>query len=188
VIASLLWRMWPMRASSPRLSEYVIKAPWSPGDDADELWARAAVHPGIMVVRDHAFLQWRFGSAYQLFLARDAQSAVGYAAARVIAWAGLKIGMVLDCLTIDDGACALPLLESVIDWLREQGASAAIGYFLRGSAPWHQARAAGFFCLPRPLVPRQYPVCVSVRPEEPHGADLLNPSHWYMSLADSDLV
>jgi hypothetical protein len=80
------------------------------------------------------------------------------------------------------------LLGSVIGWLREHGASAAVGYFLRGSAPWHQARAAGFLRLPRPLTPRDYPVCASVRPEEPHTAELLNPPHWYMSLADSDLA
>ena len=186
--ASLLWTKWPTRTISPRLSEYVIKAPWSPGNDADELWACAAAHPGIMVVRDHAFLQWRFGPAYRLFLAHNAQRPVGYAVARVITRADVKIGMVLDCLTVRDGACAPCLLESVIDWLKGQGASAAMGYFLRGSVAWHQACAAGFACLPRPLTPRDYPVCASVRPEEPHTAELLNPSHWYMSLADSDLA
>jgi hypothetical protein len=80
------------------------------------------------------------------------------------------------------------MLQSVIEWLSEQGASAPMGYFLRGSAPWRQARAAGFLRLTRPLTPRHYPVCASVRPGEPHTAKLLNPSHWYMSFADSDLA
>ena len=96
--------------------------------------------------------------------------------------------MIVDCLTGDDGINALPLFEAVISWLREQGASAAMGYFRRGSAAWQQARAAGFLCLPRPLVPRDYPVCASVRPEEPRQADLLDASRWHMSLADSDLA
>jgi hypothetical protein len=185
---SPLWQRRPMRLVSPRRAECTFETPWSPSSDADELWKCAAEHASIMVVRDRAFLQWRFGSSYRLFLARDARGPTGYAAARIIARAGLKIGMVLDCMTVGDGACTPPLLESIGVWLREQGASAALGYFLRGSAPWHQARTVGFACLPRPLVPRQYPVCASVRPEEPHGVDLLNPSRWYMSLADSDLV
>jgi GNAT superfamily N-acetyltransferase len=187
-VASLLRKGWPVRVGPPRRSDYVIEAPWSPSNDADELWKRTAEHAGIMVVRNRAFLQWRFGSPYHLFLARDARGPAGYAAARVIARAGLEIGMVLECMTFGDEACALPLLGSVIDWLKGQGACAAIGYFLRGSTPWHQARAAGFLPLPRPLSPRNYPVCASVRPEEPHYAELLNPSCWYMSLADSDLA
>jgi hypothetical protein len=186
--ASLLWNIPPVRVGRPRRSQYLIEAPWSPGSDADELWGRAAADNGIMVVRGRAFLQWRFGSGYRLFLARNSQSPVGYAAARVITRAGLKIGIVLDCMTVNKEACAAPLLESVIGWLREQGASAAMGYFLRGSEPWHQARTAGFLCLPRPFTPRDYPICASIRPEEPHTTELLNSSRWYMSLADSDLA
>lgn len=186
--ASLLRKNWRTGAGLPPASRYGVKTPWSPGDDADELWACAAMRAAIMVVRDQAFVQWRFGSMYHLFSAYDAQTPVGYAAARVLTRAGLKIGMLLDCLTDRDGVGAPLLLESVIRWLTEQGACAAMGYFLRGSVPWHQARAAGFLCLPRALTPRVYPVCASVRPAEPHAAELLNPSHWYMSLADSDLA
>jgi GNAT superfamily N-acetyltransferase len=186
--ASLLWKGVPTHAGRPRQARYAIEAPWSPDIDADELWRCAAARGGIIVVRNRAFLQWRFGSAYRLFLARDSQRPVGFAAARVITRAGLKIGMVLDCMTVSDRTCAPPLLESVIEWLRKQGASAAMGYFLRGSAPWHQARAKGFLRLPRLFTPRDYPVCASVRPEEPHTAELLTPSRWYMSFADSDLA
>jgi hypothetical protein len=139
-------------------------------------------------VRDRAFLQWRFTSDYRLFSAHDAHGLVGYAAVRMITRAGLKIGMVLDCVTSDNGVSARPLLASVIAWLKEHGAVAAMGYFLRRSAPWHQARAAGFLRLARPFVPREYPVCASVRPDDPHRAELLHPSCWNMSLADSDLA
>jgi GNAT superfamily N-acetyltransferase len=186
--ASLFWKMLPTQADLPRRSEYAIEAPWSPDNDADELWGSAAACAGITVARDPAFLHWRFGTTCRLFLARDARRPVGYAAARIITRAGLKIGMLLDCVTVSDRACAPALLRSVIDWLKAQGASAAIGYFPRQSVPWHQARAAGFVCLRRPLTPRDYPVCASVRPEEPHTVELLNPSRWYMSLADSDLA
>jgi GNAT superfamily N-acetyltransferase len=186
--ASLLYMKLPSWANAPRPSPYAIQTPWIPSSDADELWRDAAAHAGITVLRDRAFLQWRFGLPYRLFLARDARRLGGYAAVRVITRAGVKIGMVLDCMTVDDDRCAPPLLSSITSWLKEQGASAAMGYFRRGSAPWRQARATGFLCLPRPIMPREYPVCASVRPEEPHGPDLLNPSHWYMSLADSDLA
>jgi hypothetical protein len=141
-----------------------------------------------MVQRDSAFLHWRFDAGCRLFLAQATHGPVGYAAARIITRAGLKLGMLLDCVTAGDGANAVPLLAAVLAWLREQGASAALGYFVRYSVPWHQARAAGFSRLPSLLVPRDYPVCASVRPDDPHSTELLNPAHWYMSLADSDLA
>jgi hypothetical protein len=141
-----------------------------------------------MVQRDRAFLHWRFDAGCRLFLAQAAHGPVGYAAARIITRAGLKLGMLLDCVMAGDGAKAVPLLAAVLAWWQEQGASAALGYFVRNSAPWQQARAAGFVRLPRLLVPRDYPVCASVRPDDPHSAALLNPAHWSMSLADSDLA
>jgi GNAT superfamily N-acetyltransferase len=187
-IASLFCKPPPAQDPESSRSKDKIEAAWSPDAEADELWRRAAPHMNIVVARDRAFLQWRFGADYQLFLARDSQGPLGYAAARLITRAGLKVGMVVDCLTVDDGINGLPLFEAVIAWLREQGASAALGYFRRGSAAWHRARAGGFLRLPRPLVPRDYPVCVSVRPGEHYQAELLDASRWHMTLADSDLA
>jgi GNAT superfamily N-acetyltransferase len=184
--ASLLWKSVP--AATDRLvPQYAVQSPWVPGTEAGAWWD-GTTHRGIIVIRNHAFLQWRFGPDYRLFLAYDSHGPVGYAAARIIKRAGLKIGTIVDCITVDNKTNALPLLASVIAWLREQGAAAVIGYFLRQSPPWHQARAAGFLRLPRPLVPRQYPVCASVPPDKPYSTDLLNPALWYMSLADSDLA
>jgi hypothetical protein len=168
--------------------QYDIESPWSPGPEADVLWHSAAARKSIMMTRDRAFVQWRFDAGYRLFLGHNAQGPVGYAAARVITRAGLRIGMLLDCITTGDKISALPLLAAVLAWFKAAGTAVAMGYFLRHSNPWQQARAAGFFCLPRQVTPREYPVCASVRPEEPHSVDLLNPSYWYMSLADSDLA
>jgi hypothetical protein len=141
-----------------------------------------------MIKRDGAFLRWRFGSDYRLFLAYDAQGPAAYTAVRVITRAGIRIGMIVDCLTSTDYKYATSLFKSTLAWLRAQGACAAIGYFLPYSASWQQARTAGFRRLLRPFRPRDYPVCVSVRPEEPHKAELMNPSLWHLSLADSDLA
>jgi hypothetical protein len=165
-----------------------VESPWDPGSEADELWRRAARQGGIMAARDRGFLRWRFGEDYRLFLARDGRAPVAYAAARVVSWAGLKMGMLVDCVTAGDGASAARLLASVVNWMEEQDASAALGYFLPQSAAWHYAREAGFLRLARALAPRDYPVYVSVRPEGPYRPQILNVSRWHLSLADSDLV
>jgi GNAT superfamily N-acetyltransferase len=187
-VASVVWHGPRPQAFRTESAPYTIESPWVPGPEAEVLWRSVAAGAGIMAQRDSAFLHWRFDAGYRLFLAQAAHGPIGYAAARIITRAGLHLGMLLDCVIAGDGINAVPLLAAVLAWLREQGASAALGYFVRYSAPWHQARAAGFVCVPRPLVPRDYPVCASVQPDDPHSTELLNPALWYMSLADSDLA
>jgi GNAT superfamily N-acetyltransferase len=165
-----------------------VETPWRPGSEADDLWRDAARRDVIMVARDRGFLHWRFGPDYRLFLARDGRSPVGYAAARVVTRAGLKLGLVLDCVAAGDGTSAVRLLASVVHWMREQGASAALGYFLPRSPAWDRAREAGFLRLPRAFTVRDYPVYVAVRPESGHRTQLLNGTRWHLTLADSDLV
>jgi hypothetical protein len=80
------------------------------------------------------------------------------------------------------------LLNSAIAWFSEQGAAAAVGYFVRRSESWLRARDAGFAVIPRACSPREYPVYATVRPDDPRGPELLDPSRWHMSLADSDLA
>jgi hypothetical protein len=141
-----------------------------------------------MAARDRGFLRWRFSTDYRLFLARADRVPVGYAAARLVTRAGIKVGMVVDCVTAADSASGARLLASVVRWMEGQGASAALGYFLPRSAAWYSAREAGFLRLARAFAPRDYPVYVSVRPEGRYRPQLLNVSRWHLSLADSDLV
>ena len=186
--ASLLYKLPVTRMPLPREINSRVEAPWLPSSDADELWSRAVAHLGISIARDRAFLQWRFGSQYRLFIDRDSQAPTGYVAARIIRRSGLQIGIILDCLTNNDETSALFLLSSVVAWLKEQGASAAMAYFLHKTAPWYYARSAGFLRIPAFCTPRDYPVCVNVRPGDPHYSDFLDASYWHLSLTDSDLV
>jgi GNAT superfamily N-acetyltransferase len=186
--ASMFWEKARTKHTRPDLPQYVIDAPWTPGPDADSLWKEASDNHDIVIPRDLAFLRWRFDGDYRLFLARAPQGPVGYAAARVVSRSGLRLGILLDCILAHNTLSALPLLAAVVAWLREQGVSASIAYFVRHSAAWQIMRNAGFFRLAKPIIPRKYPVCVSVHSEHPHGAELLNASRWHMSLADSDLA
>jgi hypothetical protein len=164
-----------------------VDSSWSPGADADQWWRTAAPRGRIMVVRDRAFLQWRFGSAYRLFALQGASGVAGYVAARIVVRAGLRVGMIVDCMAAETVA-GVRLLTAAVARLREQGAAAAVGYFLPQSLPWRCARAAGFLRLPEALAPREYPVYVRVRSGDEHGPALRDPARWLLSMADSDLV
>lgn len=164
-----------------------IETPWLPGDDADR-WSKTVAHRGgIMVARDRTFLQWRFGPDYRLFALRGAPGVAGYVASRVVTRAGVKVGLVIDCIAAD-AAAGSRLMAAALGWLETQGASAAVGYFLPQSMPWRSARKAGFLRLPAFLAPREYPVYACVRPGDEHGPALLDAASWHLSMADSDLA
>lgn len=178
----------PLKPLSGQMNGRHIEAPWLPSSDADTLWQRFAPRVGHTIERSRDFLRWRFNTGYRLFLARDFEGPLGYIATRIIDRGGVRIGVIVDYVSPIDDVSAFSLLSHVIAWLREQGASAAISYFFRKSIPWKQLRAAGFVRLARICTPREYPICVNVRPGESYSAKLLDPSRWHLSLADSDLV
>ncbi|MEO8324974.1 MAG: hypothetical protein ABI618_03940 [Nitrospirota bacterium] len=185
-LASLCTRLPRQRLESGQ--PFNVVSPWSPGGDADELWKTMAARGIIMAVRDQVFLRWRFDQDYRLFLARGTQGPTGYVATRVLAWKGIRIGLLLDCMNTGEGSSAKPLLAEAVGWLKRQGCTLAVGYFVQGSEPWRMIRDVGFLRVPLAVLPRDYPICVSVQPENPHCAELLNPARWHLSLADSDLV
>ena len=101
--ASLLFRK-PLSVNLTVNSGDSIEANWAGGSEADQLWRCAAPGQAITVSRDRAFLQWRFGPEYQLFLGRNGQGPSGYAAVRMMTRAGIKFGMVVDCITGPHGS------------------------------------------------------------------------------------
>ena len=108
--------------------------------------------------RNRTFLCWRFGADYRLFLARDSQTPVGCAAARIVTRAGVRVGMVVDCVADSNRSHLVHLLTSAVAWLKGRGVAAVLGYFLPESDVWRSARDAGFLRLPPALAPRDYPV------------------------------
>ena len=143
---------------------------------------------GIMVQRDGAFLHWRFDAGCRLFLAQATHGPVGgYAAVRLITRAGLKLGMLLDCVTAGRGQCGT-VARGCAGLVAGAGCLGRAGIFCAIQCAVASSPRRRVCLLPGLLVPRDYPVCASVRPDDPHSAELLNPAHWYMSLADSDLA
>jgi hypothetical protein len=157
------------------------------GGELDALWdAVAAEHPAI-VVRDRAYLRWRFEAnptPYFLLAARDARGRLqGYAVGLVTAWGAARIGYLVDILARREDARAIhgALIDGVLRACARGGAQAVHTWIVsaRGSAQAGLRRALrsrGFFARGRgPVLWRP------ALPELPR-----DPRDWYFTMGDFD--
>jgi GNAT superfamily N-acetyltransferase len=159
----------------------------------DRLWQRLRGKYPVMVVRDAAYVGWRFTACptrrYRLYVAAVDGEPAGFAATRVTELFGMRAGLVVDLL-VAPGPSGRRAGSSLV--------SAALGEFaaeqvaLAGAlAPRHAdeyacLRAAGLLPCPRPLEPQPFSVILRVHPG---GAPV--PSEigsWLLTMGDYDAV
>lgn len=170
-------------------------APSAP-DDArlDSLWKRITPCVGIAAVRDTAFAIWRFGdrpdAGYECWIAETpAGEAAGSLLLRVLAVRGLRFGFVIDLLA-DPAAPAAgsALLRAAARRTRAAG-GVALSALLPGCGPVRPVlRGAGFVRVPEPLHPQVVRFSVRGLGRFASRSELTDPSAWWLSWADTDLV
>lgn len=155
--------------------------------ELDAFWdAVAADYPAI-VVRDRAYLQWRYAdnpTPYVVLTARDARGRLrGYAVALVTRWGPTRVGYLADILARHEGQdeTLAALIDGALRVCAEDGARAVHTWVVAGrggvQAPLRRAlRTRGFFGRGRaPVLWR--PTREGLR----HG-----PRDWYLTMADFD--
>ncbi len=152
----------------------------------DDLWRRVQPHYRVIVVRDRAYLQWRFGERpdvhYVILGALRGAELAGYVILRGADAGGL--GFLTDFLVEPGGARTLSsLVKAAIEWLRRDGAT-AVGCRASLAAHRHTLYAHGF--LPFFWGQRGYvhAVAETSRSEAESFEDF---RQWYLTMGDGDL-
>jgi GNAT superfamily N-acetyltransferase len=122
-VARWVDRLSPAREARTRLRIEPIVA-FDAG--ADALWESARARERNQLVRDAAYLNWRFGTCpgaqYLMLAARDARRLAGYLVARVAERRGVRVAYLVDFLAEAD-----PVLDDLVaralPLLREKGAA-----------------------------------------------------------------
>lgn len=119
--------------------------------EVDVFYERARAPFGQIVVRDHAFLDWRFvrrpGVRYRIALARrrSDRGLVGYAVFRRAAFDLEESGLVMDWLVDpEERAAGHALRHWLASCAREEGAELLRGIFPEPCADFHEFQRAGF--------------------------------------------
>jgi hypothetical protein len=157
----------------------------------DEFWLKVRDKYPVMVIRDQAFLTWRFagvsGRSYRILLARTGDQMLGYAVLRCSTIRGVKTGLVMDLLVTDGvlgetvGACLMAEAEA---YFRAQEMSVAVGLMTSLPAEYRILRRAGYQGLPRALAPRAFRFAFVVHDSQKKDLVSLSARDWYITLAD----
>lgn len=157
------------------------------GEELRWLWERCCGEWGASAVRDADFYRWRFASTaareYRLFGARDARGVLrGCAALRKGDWLTAGTRALCDWLvpTVEIET-ALALERTVLEAASQDGGQRVVTLIPEWSAPFQSFQRRGWLVHPAPY--RLAARCFDKRFDH-----LFLREHWWLSLADSDLV
>jgi len=157
----------------------------------DPLWERLRGKYAVMIVRDRAYVRWRFGACptrrYRLYLAYDEGGApAGFAATRVGTILGMRAGLVDDLLVARGRGPEVgpSLLHAVLAEFEDAAVALAAALVPRGSEEYALLARAGFLRCPRALEPQPFSVILrSHGPRVPATVD-----DWFLTMGDYDAV
>ncbi len=153
----------------------------------DYLWRCVRGRERVMVVRDASFLEWRFRHIplrrYEILRARVQGQQAGYIVLRVSDVLGMRAGLVVDFLVAgDDPSAGDALLAGGLAYFAGEDIDLIATLMLSHAPEYRVLRRAGFWPLPRALLPQRFRL---VARDGPAVRELRN---WFFTLGDYDVV
>jgi predicted N-acetyltransferase YhbS len=165
-----------------------VEAVTTPDRAFDQLWQSLARHYAHFVVRDAAWVQWRYLAApeqdYRVLLARAEGLPVGYIAYRLVVAPERVTGYIADLFLAPDAeAVAAALIEAALDDLSARGAGMVVASGVPGSALHRLLRGLRFLAVQLPFNFELVPLAPQVDP-----VALADPLAWHLTAGDFDVV
>ena len=176
-----------------RRDSIVVEKIAEAGPEFDGLWAAASNTASHILLRDRAFVEWRFVQAptrrYDLLAARSNGRLVGYLAGRTTVVGGLTWGLIVDLLTEptpNGRAAGARLVAEYHRRARSEGADLVAALMFKHAPGASALRRNGHFVCPSFLLPREFPALLRWYGRDPAPPGLFNPKTWFITLADYD--
>ena len=164
-------------------------------EEFDGFWQKAQAGQTNILVRDRAYLEWRFirhpTRTYKVFLARSKGELRGYLVARMTRIEGIPCGVLVDILaenTPEGEKAAGRLIASFTRQARADGAAMAFSLILKHSPVARALRRNGFFICPKPFLPRDFPIIIHWNMTGSPPASLYDLKSWHLTLGDYDVM
>ena len=175
---------------SVRISEDTV-----PDESYDHFWEQIKTKYDLMLVRDRAFLQWRFHDIptrkYQFLSARVDDQILGYVVLRQAEVRATMTGLIADFMVLPGtrgDEAGLHLLHAALQRFRRAQVPLAGGLVLPHTQEHAIMRRAGFMSAPQRFAPQPFHLFVRSYCDEPPLSVLTSPESWYISIADHDAV
>jgi predicted N-acetyltransferase YhbS len=161
----------------------------------DVFWGQIKTKYDLMLIRDRAFLQWRFHDIptreYQVLSARKNGQILGYVVLRQATVRATPTGLIADLMVlpgpIGDEA-GLRLLHTALQRFKRAQVPLAGGLMLPHTQECRIMRRAGFMRAPQRFAPQSFHLFLRSYSDKPPLSVLTRPESWYVSIADHDAV
>jgi hypothetical protein len=157
----------------------------------DGFWRRVQDKYPVMVVRDRAFLTWRFaplsGRRYSVLVAHLRGEMLGYTVIRCAKVRGIQTGLILDLLVLDGPKgmeAGVRLMAQAETFFRSQKMSMMTALMAAGSAEYRILSQCGCRDLAPLVAPRSFRFAFFVHHSHPEHLSTLSDQDWFVTLAD----
>ena len=185
--ANELWnRFWDMPLRADKTIR--VRAITHAGNEFDQLWQNAAPDYKFTIVRDRAWVEWRYlqepTAKYRVLLAERDGAPLGYLAYRMLENQTRRAGLIAEIFTRrGDVKTVYTLLVHVLREWRAQQVQVAMHTAARGAWLYQTLRRVGFIASPGAFNVQLVPLTTNL----PLAA-LQDPSNWFMAGGDFDDV
>jgi GNAT superfamily N-acetyltransferase len=196
--ASVARRIWRTPAPVPwqeALPGLEIEEVDSFGGSFAIFWERVQHRFPVMVVRDPAYLNWRFVDVpvreYARYAARSEGIVRGFVVLRTASLGRFSAGLIVDLIvepSAEGRAAGRLLIDRAYSHFKEQDLDLVAALSLRHTDEFRLLRSRGFWASPRFLEPRPFRLVVRCHDEEPSPrrmAYLLK--NWFVTMGDFDV-
>lgn len=161
----------------------------------DQLWERTRHKRPVAVVRDVAWLNWRYKQIptrhYDVMIAHEKDDLIGYIVTRQTTLQGVTCGMIVDLWvesTRRGRHAALLLIQRATSTFLSQGMQIAGALMLPGTEEYAALRQAGYWVCPRYLEPQPVPLTIRWHTEASPRYPLNDLSCWFFTMGDYDVI
>jgi predicted N-acetyltransferase YhbS len=172
-----------------------IEEDTQPDEAYERFWEQVKTKYQIMLVRDRAFLQWRFVDIpirkYQMLSARKGGEILGYIVLREADIRGTMTGLIADFLVLPGETgdqAGLRLLYEALQRFKQAELPLTGALMLPHTQEYHLMRRAGYLRTPDRLAPQPFFLFVRPYNADPPPEVLARPDAWFVSIADHDAV
>jgi GNAT superfamily N-acetyltransferase len=161
----------------------------------DAFWARVGQKYPVAVVRDAAWLNWRYKDVptrdYRALAAYDGQSLVGYVVTRSSTFQGVRTGLIVDLLvepTQQGEQAAQALVAEATSSFVQEGMHLAGCLMLPTSQEFRALRRQGYWVCPKSLEPQPFPFTTYIHSDKVPSSIVQNLRCWQFTMGDYDVV
>jgi len=193
--ASVLKRVVPPGPRTVRAGGITLRDLECFDESFDELWERTRHKRPVAVVRDCAWLNWRYKEIptryYDVMVAQEGSEMIGYVVTRQVTLLGVSCGMIVD-LWVEPARrgrrAAYLLIQEVTGRFLSHGMQIAGTLMLPGTEEYAALRRAGYWVCPRYLEPQPIPLIIHRHTEKTLCYPLNDLSCWFFTMGDYDVI